>query len=81
MAPADILERLPGDSARERFREAMLSSPIYPNDMVEQALDEFEAKIHKIKLAESNIKAIQEGDLERSNRILELKRKRGNPLL
>jgi hypothetical protein len=59
----------------------MLSSPIYPNDMVEQALDEFEAKIHKIKLAESNIKAIQEGDLERSNRILELKRKRGNPLL
>jgi DNA primase len=81
MAPADILERLPGDSARERFREAMLSSPIYPNDMVEQALDEFEAKIQKIKLAESNIKAIQEGDLERSNRILELKRKRGNPLL
>lgn len=81
MAPADILESLPGDAARERFREAMLSSPIYPNDMVEQALDEFEAKIHKIKLAESNIKAIQEGDLERSNRILELKRKRGNPLL
>jgi DNA primase len=76
MTPADILERLPGDPARERFREAMLSSPIYPNDMVEQALDEFEAKIRKIKLAESNIKAIQEGDLERSNRILELKRKR-----
>jgi DNA primase len=76
MAPADILERLPGDPARERFREAMLSSPIYPNDMVEQALEEFEAKIRKIKLAESNIKAIQEGDLERSNRILELKRKR-----
>jgi DNA primase len=76
MAPADILERLPEDSARERFREAMLSSPIYPNDMVEQALDEFEAKIRKIKLAESNIKAIQEGDLERSNKILELKRKR-----
>jgi DNA primase len=75
IAPTDILERLPGDSARERFREAMLSSPIYPDDMVEQALDEFEAKIHKIKLAESNIKAIQEGDLERSNRILELKRK------
>jgi DNA primase len=76
MTPADILERLPGDPARERFREAMLSSPIYPNDMVEQALDEFEAKIRKIKLAESNIKAIQEKDLERSNRILELKRKR-----
>ncbi len=81
MAPADILERLQGDSARGRFREVMLSSPIYPNDMVEQALDEFEAKIHKIKLAESNIEAIQEGDLERSNRILELKRKRGIPPL
>ncbi len=54
----------------------MLSSPIYPHDMVEQALDEFEAKIQKIKLAESNIKAIQEGDLEGSNKILELKRKR-----
>ncbi len=81
MAPADILERLQGDSARGRFREVMLSSPIYPNDMVEQALDEFEAKIHKIKLAESNIEAIQEGDLERSNRILELKRKRGTPPL
>ncbi len=76
IAPADMVERLPGDSARERFREAMLASPIYPHDMVEQALDEFEAKIHNIKISESIHRAKERGDIEELNQLLKLKSNR-----
>jgi len=73
ITPADILERLQGDSERERFREAMFSSPIYPHDMVEQALNEFEAKIHNVKISESIHRAKERGDIEELNQLLKLK--------
>jgi DNA primase len=69
----DILERLEGDSARERFREAMLSPPIYPHEMVEQAVNEFEAKIDKIKMSESISRAREQGDMQGLNQLLKLK--------
>jgi len=70
--PDAILERLEGEAARERLREAMLSPPIYPDEAVEQALKELENKVNKIKLSESLIKT--QGNLEEKNRILMLKR-------
>ncbi len=73
ITPTDILERLQGDPARERFREVMLSPPIYPNDMVGQALDEFEAKIHSMKISESIKRAKERGDIEELNQLLKLK--------
>jgi DNA primase len=71
--PANILERLEGDSTKERFRETMLSAPIYPHDMVEQALNEFEAKIHRIRRSESINKAREQGDIEGLNQLLKSK--------
>ncbi len=76
MAPSDILELLKGEQAREQFREAMLTPPIFTPENVEQALGGFEDKIHGIKMTESKIKAAEQGDLEGLNRILELKRER-----
>ena len=78
ISPAGILEKLEKDPVRERFREAMMTPPIFSNDMVEQAMNGLESKVHKIKMAESSIRARQQGDLERANKILELKRSREN---
>jgi len=74
--PEDVLDRLRGDSARERFREAMLSAPICPSDMVEQALNEFEAKIQKINLSQSINEAKERGDIEGLNQLLKSKSNR-----
>jgi DNA primase len=78
MTPADILQRIEEGVARERFREVMFSSPMYPKDMVEQALEEFEARIHKKKMTESISRAKQRGDIEQLNQLL--KQKGENPL-
>jgi len=70
--PSELLEKLEGESAREIFREAMLSPPIFSGEAVEQALNDFENRAYRIKLSESSLKA---GDnLEEKNRILMLKR-------
>ncbi len=81
ISPAGILEKLEKDPVRERFREAMMTPPIFSNDMVEQAVNGLESKVHKIKMAESSIRARQQGDLERANKILEQKRTRENQVL
>jgi DNA primase len=81
LSPADILEKLRKAPVRERFREAMLTPPIFSDDMVEQAVNGLENKVHQTKMAESSIKARQQGDLERANKILELKRSRENQVL
>ena len=81
ISPAEILEKLEKDPVRERFREAMMTPPIFSNDMVEQAVNGLESKVHKIKMAESSIRARQQGDLERANKILEQKRTRENQVL
>jgi DNA primase len=74
--PSDVLGLLKDEQAREQFREAMLTPPIFGDERVEQALNGFEDKIHGIKMTESKIRAAQQGDLEGLNRILELKRER-----
>ena len=81
LSAAGILEKLEKDQVRERFREAMLTPPIFSNDMVEQAVNGLESKVHKIKMTESSIRARQQGDLERANKILELKRSREHQVL
>ena len=81
ISPADIMEKIKKAPVRERFREAMLTPPIFADDMVEQAVNGLENKVHQIKIAESSIKARQQGDLERANKILELKRSRENQVL
>ena len=79
--PADVLEKLKPDAGRERFREAMLTPPIFPDEMVEQVLNGFYNKVHKIKMNKSKIKAREQGDLEGLNKILELKREREGQVL
>jgi len=71
--PEEILERLEGESVQERFREAMLSPRIYPDEMVELAIDEFEDRIKKIKLSESINRAREHGNIEELNQLLKLK--------
>ncbi|MDY7035858.1 MAG: DNA primase [Thermodesulfobacteriota bacterium] len=68
--PSDILAGLQEDSARERFREVMMSPPIYPREKVDQAVKEFEEKIQKLKLAESIKRAKEKGDIDALNQIL-----------
>lgn len=80
--PEEILERLEGESVQERFREAMLSPRIYPDEMVELAIDEFEDRIKKIKLSESINRAREHGNIEELNQLLKLKsRGQGRRLL
>jgi hypothetical protein len=81
LSPNGILEKLEKDQVRERFREAMLTPPIFSNDMVEQAVNGLESKVYQIKMTESSIRARQQGDLERANKILELKRSRESQVL
>jgi len=73
---AEILDKLEGDKLKERFREAMLSPPIYPGEMVDQAMTEFEDKINKIRMSASIHMAREQGDLERLNQLLKLKSNR-----
>ena len=71
--PGDILDRLEEETAKERLREAMLSPPIYSDEMVEQAVREFENKINRIKMSDSINRARKTGDLEGLNQILKRK--------
>jgi DNA primase len=74
--PSEVLERLEGKSAREIFRETMISPPIFSGELVDQALKDFEDRANRIKLSDSLLKA---GDnLEEKNRILIMKRERQN---
>ena len=54
----------------------MLSPPIYPDGMVEQAVNEFEHRVDNIKITESISEAKRRGDIEELNRLLKLKSNR-----
>lgn len=69
--PGKILEGLTSAAAREMYREAMLSSPIYNYDVIDQALTEFAWKVKKIRLTESFRET--NNDLEKKNRIVQQK--------
>jgi len=76
IAHSEIMGKLEGEPARERFREVMLSPPIYPDGMVEQAVNEFEHRVNDIKISESIFEAKKRGDIEELNRLLKLKSNR-----
>ncbi len=76
VAPSEVIGKLAGEPARERFREVMLSPPIYPDGMVEQAVDEFEHRVDDIKITGSINEAKRRGDIEELNRLLKLKSSR-----
>jgi hypothetical protein len=74
LVPERILERLSGEPASDLLREAMLSSPICQPDEVDQALKEFEDKVHRMRISESKQKAL--GNIEEANKIPKLIKKR-----
>ena len=76
ISPAEILERLDNMPTMERFREAMLAPAIYRLEEVDQAVNEFEDRVHKIKMSDAIDKARERGDLEGLNQLLKLKSSR-----
>jgi DNA primase len=70
LRPAEVLEHLTDEGAKERFREAMLAPPIYPDEVVEQAVGEFKQNIRRHRISESISKARASGDIERLNQLL-----------
>ncbi|MFC1531972.1 DNA primase [Thermodesulfobacteriota bacterium] len=65
-----IFEKLEDESAREKFREVMLSPPICPEEALEQAVNEFKNKISKVRISKSLRETI--GDVERSTPLLNM---------
>ena len=70
LKPAEVLEHLTDEDAKECFREAMLAPPIYPEEAVEQAVNEFKQNVRRRKITESIRKARTSGDIERLNQLL-----------
>jgi DNA primase len=68
--PETLAEKLENETARERYREAILSPPIYRDD-VDQALQAFELKVKRINLSKSYRNT--GSDLEKKNLILKQK--------
>jgi len=71
-SPDTLLESLANESTRERLRE-ILHKPfiVYSDQDVEQALTEFENRVHQKKVSASFKKA--NGDLEAQNKLLKMK--------
>jgi DNA primase len=71
-SPETLLESLANESSRERLRE-ILHKPfiVYSDQDVEQALTEFENRVHQKKVSASFKKV--NGDLEAQNKLLKMK--------
>lgn len=78
---SDILENLGNESARERFREAMLTPPIFSEEKLEQVLNGFEHSIDRIRMSAPLTKAREQCDLEQLNKILKFKRDRESQVI
>jgi len=76
ISPSEILERLEGEDAKGLFREAMLKPSLCRDNELEQAINEFEDRVQKIRISKSKEKALQEGDMERLNKIPKLQKER-----
>jgi len=74
MVPERILDGLSGEPAADLLREAMVSPPICQPEEVDQALKEFEDKVHKMRISESKQKAL--GNIEEASKIPKLIKKR-----
>jgi DNA primase len=69
ITPGEILERLRGDSARQVLRETLMGPSICREDEVDQAVQELQDKIHRLRIAESKTKALQRGDIQELSQI------------
>jgi DNA primase len=74
LQPERILETLNGEPAAYLLREAMLSPSIYRPDELDQALKEFEDKVHRLTISKSKQKAL--GNIEEASKIPKLIKKR-----
>jgi DNA primase len=72
----EMLEKLPGEPAKEVFREAMVSPSRFQEEEVLGILRDF---AERIKIKTSTARAKAKGDIESYNKILELKRQRDVP--
>ncbi|MGD8386118.1 MAG: DNA primase [Desulfobacteraceae bacterium] len=77
IVPAEIAERLEGDDVGALFREILVSPNIYPEDTVDQAVEEFKNRIQE-RAVETIAEQERRGDLERANALLQRKRERLN---
>ena len=75
IAPGEIAERLEGDDAGALIREVLVSPPIYPEDTVDQAVEEFKDRI-QARAVETIAEQERRGDLERANDLLHRKQER-----
>ncbi len=76
VVPEDIAESLGDEEARALVSEIMVSPPIYPEDSVDQAVEEFTSRILDIRLSHELPAAVRRGDMDRANQLLRLKRER-----
>lgn len=73
--PSEVQEFLGEEKAQSLFREAMMSSPFYREEDVEQAIEDYKVRIQE-RSNEKIIEAERLGDLERANLLLKLKQER-----
>lgn len=72
----DIAGLVRDEEARALVSEILVSPPIYTEDSVDQAVAEFASRIMDIRLSRELPAAIRNGDMERANQLLRLKRER-----
>ena len=68
-----IEESLDSPKAKEQLRRLLMSKPIYSDESVSQAVDEFVRKIARVKISQSFRKASAEGDIEALDRLIKAK--------
>jgi hypothetical protein len=68
-----IEESLDSPKAKEQLRRLLMSKPIYSDESVGQAVDEFVRKIARVKITQSFRKASAEGDIETLDRLIKAK--------
>ncbi len=68
-----IEESLDSPKAKEQLRRLLMSKPIYSDESVSQAVDEFVRKIARVKISQSFRKASTEGDIETLDRLIKAK--------
>jgi len=72
-SPEDLLDNLESEVACRYFREALVEDSYYPDQEVEQALEELEEKEHQIRIKAAIQRACERGDDEGLNQLLKMK--------
>ena len=72
--PSEILEKLEDQKEKAVFSEIMLSESIYTDETVDQAILDYENRIKSINISKSISEAKEQGDIEKLNRLIKLKK-------